>query len=58
MELLQKALALSKALGDMRRQADALEALGWDHSDLMRARACWEEAISLFRQIQDWGSFL
>ncbi len=57
-ELLQKALALSKALGDMRRQADVLEALGWDHSDLMRARACWEEAIALFRQIQDWGSLI
>ncbi len=57
-ELLQQALALSKTLGDVHRQADVLLALGWDHSDPRRARAYWEEAVTLFRQVEDWGSLI
>jgi len=57
-ELLQKALALSKTLGDLHRQADVLLALGWDHSGPQRARAYWEEAVALFRQLEDWGSLI
>jgi predicted ATPase/DNA-binding XRE family transcriptional regulator len=57
-ELLQQALVLCKTLGDVRRQADVLLLLGWDHSDPQRARAYWEEAVSLFRQAEDWGALV
>jgi predicted ATPase/DNA-binding SARP family transcriptional activator len=48
-----KALALSKSLGDRWRQARALADLGWDHGDYLRARAYWEEAVALFREVGD-----
>jgi len=37
--------------GDVLRQAVALSLLGWDHSDLKRAIAYWEEALPLYRQV-------
>jgi tetratricopeptide (TPR) repeat protein len=36
------------------RQTTALQLLGWDHRDLQRAFAYWEEAIVLYRQIGGW----
>jgi predicted ATPase/class 3 adenylate cyclase len=53
-EVLEQALALAKTLGDIGRQAHALNVLGWDHRDYTRAFACWEQAITLFRQIGHW----
>jgi predicted ATPase/class 3 adenylate cyclase len=53
-EVLERALTLAKTLGDIRRQAYALEVLGWDHRDYTRAFACWEQAITLYRQIGHW----
>jgi hypothetical protein len=50
-EYCQQALALARTLGDPMRQAAALNFIGWDHSDLKRALAAWEEAILLFRQM-------
>ncbi len=50
-EYCQQALALARSLGDIVRQAVALNFIGWDHSDLKRALAAWEEAISLYRQM-------
>jgi predicted ATPase/DNA-binding SARP family transcriptional activator len=54
-ELIQQALTLARSLGDIGRQAWALEALGWDHRDFKHALPCWEEAIALYRQAGHWG---
>jgi predicted ATPase/class 3 adenylate cyclase len=53
-ELAQQALILAQSLGDIGRQAYALEELGWDHRDYTRAFAYWEQAITLYRQIGHW----
>jgi predicted ATPase/DNA-binding XRE family transcriptional regulator len=52
--VLQQALALARTLGDIGRQADALQVLGWDHRDYKRALAYWREAITLYRQVENW----
>ena len=54
-ELAQQALILAQSLGDIRRQASALNALAWDHRDYKRAFAYWEEAIALYRHVGHWG---
>ena len=54
-ELVQQALTLARSLGDIGRQAWALNVLGWDHRDFKRAFAYWEEAIMLYRQVGHWG---
>jgi non-specific serine/threonine protein kinase len=54
-ELAHQALARAQTLGDIRRQADALDLLGWDHRDFKRAFSHWEEAITLYRQIGHWS---
>ena len=53
-ELIQQALTLARSLGDVGRQAWALNLLGWDHRDFKRAFAYWEEAIILYRQVGNW----
>jgi len=50
----QEALALAKSLGDRWRQAQALAHLGWDHREYSRARAYWDEAVVLFREVGDF----
>jgi predicted ATPase/DNA-binding XRE family transcriptional regulator len=52
-EIELEALALAKSLGDRWRQAEVLADLGWDHSDYPRARAYWEEAAQLYREVGD-----
>jgi predicted ATPase/class 3 adenylate cyclase len=52
----QEALALAKSRGDRWRQAQALAHLGWDHREYLRARAYWEEAVDLFREVGDFIS--
>jgi predicted ATPase/DNA-binding SARP family transcriptional activator len=52
-EFCQQALALARSCGDIVGQAIALNFLGWDHSDLKRALAYWEEAIPLYRQMEN-----
>jgi|RhiMetdeSRZDD1v2_1073273.scaffolds.fasta_scaffold2508731_1 hypothetical protein len=42
-ELAKQALALAQSLGDIRRQADALDLLAWDHRDFKRAFSYWEK---------------
>jgi tetratricopeptide (TPR) repeat protein len=54
-ELAHQALALAQSLGDIRRQAEALDLLAWDHRDFKRAFSYWEEAITLYRQIGHWS---
>ncbi len=54
-EVLKQALTLARSLGDIGRQAWALNVLGWDHRDYKRAFAYWEEAIMLYRQVGHWG---
>jgi tetratricopeptide (TPR) repeat protein len=49
-------VTLARFWADIRRQADALQILGWDHRDYKRAFAYWEEAITLFRQVEAHGS--
>jgi len=49
----QQALALARSLGDTRRQARALWQLGWYDQHKLRF-AYWEEAIALYRQLEDW----
>jgi tetratricopeptide (TPR) repeat protein len=46
---------LAQSLGDIRRQADALDLLAWDHREFKRAFSYWEEAIMLYRQIGHWS---
>ncbi len=53
-ELYEQSLALARSIGDLRRQALALFRLGYDHPD--RQIAYWEEAISLFRRVNDRSS--
>jgi predicted ATPase len=53
-ELYEQALALARSLGDVRRQALALFRLGYDHPE--RQIAYWEQAIDLFRQVDDRSS--
>jgi tetratricopeptide (TPR) repeat protein len=53
-ELYEQSLALARSLGDARRQALALFRLGYDRPD--RQLAYWEEAIALFRQVDDRSS--
>jgi tetratricopeptide (TPR) repeat protein len=53
-ELFEQSLALARSLGDARRQALALFRLGYDHPD--RQIAYWEQAIALFRQVDDRSS--
>ena len=45
------ALEIAQSLGDVGRQAAALYVMGWDHRDLKRAFAYWEEAIKLYREV-------
>jgi predicted ATPase/DNA-binding SARP family transcriptional activator len=53
-ELFEKSLGLARSLGDAGRQALALFRLGYDHPE--RQIAYWEEAIALFRQVDDRSS--
>ena len=57
-EIEQEALALAKSLGDRWRQAEVLADLGWDHRDYLRARAYWEEAVALYREVGDLNSLV
>jgi tetratricopeptide (TPR) repeat protein len=50
----QQALALARSLGDLVRQATALNIMGWELSDINRSLAYWEEAISLYREVGNW----
>jgi predicted ATPase/DNA-binding XRE family transcriptional regulator len=52
----QEALALAKSIGDARREARALIALGWDRRDKQESRQNWREAIRGFRRLEDWQS--
>jgi predicted ATPase/DNA-binding XRE family transcriptional regulator len=52
-ELVQQALALSKSLGDVWRQAFALGHLGWADQDYSRRISSFKEAVSLFRKVGD-----
>ncbi|HSL42840.1 MAG TPA: hypothetical protein VK897_05375 [Anaerolineales bacterium] len=54
-ELAHQALALAQSLGDIRREADALNLLAWDHRDFRRAFTYWEQAATLYRQVGQWG---
>jgi DNA-binding CsgD family transcriptional regulator len=54
-EFFERALRLAETLGDLRRQASALYALGWDHRDYTRAFAYWDQSIKLYRQIGHWA---
>jgi tetratricopeptide (TPR) repeat protein len=49
----KQALELAQLLGDVRRQAKALERLGWVYEDERRF-IYWEKAIELSRQLGDW----
>ena len=53
-DLYAQARTLAQSIGDMRRQALALFRLGYDHPD--RQLAYWEEAIALFRVVDDRSS--
>jgi predicted ATPase/DNA-binding XRE family transcriptional regulator len=53
-ELADQALTLARSLGDIRRQATALNVLGWDHRDFKRAFVYWREATTLYRQLGHW----
>jgi predicted ATPase/DNA-binding XRE family transcriptional regulator len=53
-ELAEQALTSARSLGDIHRQARALNALGWDHRDFKRAFVYWMEATTLYRQVGDW----
>jgi tetratricopeptide (TPR) repeat protein len=53
-EIQRQALALASSLGDRWNQAMALSFLAWDQRDPEYSRACWEEAIAVFRQVGDW----
>ena len=53
-ELYERSLALARSIGDDRRQALALFRLGYDHPE--RQLAYWEEAIALFRGVDDRSS--
>jgi predicted ATPase/DNA-binding SARP family transcriptional activator len=50
----QQALALARSLGDLVRQATALNIMGWAQNDLKRGITCWEEAIPLYREMGNW----
>jgi non-specific serine/threonine protein kinase len=50
----QQALAQARSLGDLVRQATALNIMGWQQNDLKRGIAYWEEAISLYREVGNW----
>jgi predicted ATPase/DNA-binding SARP family transcriptional activator len=55
-KLYAQARVLARSIGDARRQALALFRLGYDHPD--RQLAYWEEAISLFRAVDDRSSMV
>ena len=57
-EIELEALALARSLGDRWRQAELLADLGWDHRDYLRARAYWEEAVTLYREVGDLNSLV
>jgi tetratricopeptide (TPR) repeat protein len=57
-EIELEALALAKSLGDRWRQAEVLTDLGWDHRDYLRARAYWEDAVTLYREVGDLNSLV
>lgn len=48
-----RGLAQARSIGDLWRQALALDALGWDQRDPAQALLNWEEAIRLYRQLGD-----
>lgn len=48
------ALEVARSIGDEWRVANALVHLGWDQRDPPHGRACWEEAITLLREVGDW----
>jgi predicted ATPase/DNA-binding SARP family transcriptional activator len=54
LDVIQEAIHLAKSLGDLRRQAMALNIRGWDHRDFKRVFAYWQQAITLYRQAGDW----
>jgi len=55
-ELQMDALRLAKSINDLRHEARAYGALGWDHRDVEKAFEYWQKAIQLFRQVGDWGN--
>jgi len=55
-ELQKEALRLAKSINDLRHEARAYGALGWDHRDVEKAYEYWQNAIRLFRQVGDWGN--
>jgi tetratricopeptide (TPR) repeat protein len=57
-EFHRQALVLAQSIGGLWEQALALSALGWDQRDPLQARAHWEEAIALFRQVDDWRNLV
>jgi non-specific serine/threonine protein kinase len=48
-----QAVALAQSLDDRWRQANALLYLGWCFHDLEKRFGYWEQAISLFREVED-----
>ena len=50
----QQALAMARSLGDLVRQATALNIMGWEQNDLKHGFAYWEEAIPLYREVGNW----
>ncbi len=52
-EYLQQALSLSRSLGDIWRNAVALNSLGWCNNKHKQGITYWKEAIRLFRKAGD-----
>ena len=55
-EIQKEALRLAQSINDLRHEARAYGALGWDHRDVEKAFEYWRNAIQLFRQVGDWGN--
>jgi predicted ATPase/DNA-binding XRE family transcriptional regulator len=52
-ELIWQALTLARSIGDKWREARALGAHDWAHTDHKQALDSWKEAIALYRQVGD-----
>ena len=48
-----RALALAQSLGDLWREANSLNYLGWGYTDADRRFAYWKKAIALYRKVGD-----
>jgi predicted ATPase/DNA-binding SARP family transcriptional activator len=52
-ELGEEALVLSQSIGDLWREANSLNYLGWGYSNFERRLPYWKRAITLYRQVGD-----